>query len=351
MPDEPLAMSANPHENLQIVLARHPRGAPTPDCFDCRSEPIPEAGEGEVLLQTEYLSLDPYMRGRMSDGPSYDEPVPLGAVMIGQTVSRVATSRNENFSVGERVVADAGWQTWSVSDGSGLLRIAPDIDDPALALGALGMPGFTAYIGMLEIGRPRSGETLVVSAATGGVGAVAGQIGKLAGCRVVGVAGSDRKCRHACQTLGFDACINRSAQDFPEQLDKACPNGIDIYFENVGGAVFDAVVPLLNIGARVPVCGLIAHYNTGFSRPGPDRIPALMAELVIRRIRLQGFLISDHYESGYEEFSQAMAEWLRTGKVRYRNDFVDGLTAAPQAFIGLLEGRNFGKLIVRVGER
>jgi len=304
-----------------------------------------------VLLRTEYLSLDPYMRGRMNDGPSYAEPVPLGEVMIGQTASVVVASNNENFSVGERVVANTGWQSWSVSDGSGLFRIAPDINDPALVLGALGMPGFTAYIGMLEIARPRPGETLVVSAATGGVGAVAGQIGKLADCRVVGVAGCDEKCHYARQTLGFDACINRRVQDLPEQLGKACPNGIDVYFENAGGEVFDAVLPLLNIGARVPVCGLIAYYNTGFTRPGPDRVPALMAKLVTHRIRLQGFLIFDHYESGYEEFSHVMAEWLRAEKVKYRNEFVDGLAAAPQAFIGLLEGRNFGKLIVRVGER
>lgn len=343
-------MSTKPQENLQVVLARRPQGAPTLDCFDCTSVLIPEASEGELLLQTEYLSLDPYMRGRMNDGPAYAKAVPLGGVMIGQTVSRVVISHNENYAAGEWVVADAGWQGWSVSDGTDLLRITPDIDDPALALGALGMPGFTAYIGLLEIGRPRPDETLVVSAATGGVGAVVGQIGKLAGCRVVGVAGSDEKCRHACRTLGFDACVNRQTQDFPERLAKACPDGIDIYFENVGGAVFDAVVALLNIGARVPVCGLIAHYNTGFNRPGPDRSPALMAELVTRRVRLQGFLIFDHYESSYEEFSQAMGEWLRTGKVRYRNDFVDGLAAAPQAFIGLLEGRNFGKVIVRVGE-
>lgn len=344
-------MNDGTKENLQVVLAKRPKGVPAPDCFDCKTVPIPEPGEGKVLLRTELLSLDPYMRGRMTEGASYADTVPLGGVMVGQTVSRVVKSRNENFAEGERVIANAGWQAWSVSDGRGLLRVAPDIEDVSLALGALGMPGFTAYVGLLDIGRPRAGETLVVSAATGGVGAIAGQIGKMTGCRVVGVAGSDEKCRHACVRFGFDACVNRLAEDFPERLRKACPDGIDIYFENVGGAVFDTVFPLLRTGARIPVCGLIAHYNTGFYSPGPDRLPRLMADLVIRRIRLQGFLILDHYESGYEEFSQAMGEWLRTGRVRYRNDFVDRLEAAPEAFIGLFQGRNFGKLIVRVDGR
>lgn len=335
-------------KNLRVVLARRPEGAPSLDCFRLEESDIPEPADGEVLLQTEYLSLDPYMRGRMNDGPSYAEPVPLGGVMAGHTVSRVASSRNPNYAVRDRVVADAGWQSWAISDGTGLLRIPPDLEDPAYALGVLGMPGFTAYMGLLDIGKPRAGETLLVSAATGAVGSVVGQIGKMLGCRVVGIAGGPEKCGYAVETLAYDACIDHRADDLPARLRAACPQGVDIYFENVGGHVFEAAFPLLNRGARVPVCGLIAHYNSGFLAPGPNRTPLLLANLVVKRIRMQGFLIFDHYAESFEEFSQAMSEWLRAGKVHYRQDMVTGLEAAPQAFIGLLEGRNFGKLIVRV---
>lgn len=335
--------------NLRVVLARRPDGVPTEDCFEFQEVAVPEPGEGDVLLQTEYLSLDPYMRGRMSAQASYSEPVALGQTMVGQGVARVVRSRHADFTTGDLVVADTGWQSWSVRSGAELLRVPPDLDNPVLALGALGMPGFTAYIGLLEIGRPRPGETLVVSAATGGVGAVVGQIGKLIGCRVVGVAGGPQKCRHAVDDLSLDACIDHRTADFPTLLRAACPDGVDIYFENVGGKVFEAVLPLLNQGGRVPLCGLIAHYNGGWVAPAPDQTPRVLATLIVRRIRMQGFLIFDHYEAGFEEFGQVMGEWLRMGKVRYRHDIVDGLKSAPRAFIGLFEGCNFGKLIVRVG--
>lgn len=336
--------------NRRIVLARRPEGPLTRDCFDLVTEALPSPAEGEVLLRTEFLSLDPHVRNRIGDDPFYGSPVPVGGVIDGQAVSRVVHSCNENYAEGDLVVSDGGWQAWSVSDGSDLFRVPSDLEDPALALGALGVSGFTAYIGLLEVGRPRAGETVVVSAATGGVGSVVGQIARMIGCRVVGIAGSAEKCRYAVEALGFDRCVNRCDDDFAAELGQACPDGIDLYFESVGGAVLEAVLPLLNVGARVPVCGLIAHYDTGFSSPGPDRAPRLLAALIVKRIRMQGFLILDYYESSFEEFGHAMSEWLRTGKIRYRNNVIDGLEAAPDAFIGLLEGRNFGKLIIRVGQ-
>ncbi len=220
---------------------------------------------------------------------------------------------------------------------------------PSLVLGVLGMPGFTAYMGLLDIGQPKAGETVVVAAASGAVGSVVGQIARLKGCRVVGVAGGVEKCRFVVEELGFDDCIDRRSANLREQLAAACPKGIDVYFENVGGAVFDAVLPLLNVSARVPVCGLIAHYNDTGLPPGPDRLGLLTRTLLTRRIRMQGFIIFDDYGNRYGEFFGQMSTWLKAGKMKFREDIVDGLENAPQAFIGLLEGRNFGKLIIRVG--
>jgi NADPH-dependent curcumin reductase CurA len=333
--------------NRRIVLATRPQGAPTPKDFRLEALAVPAPEEGQVLLRTVYLSLDPYMRGRMSDAPSYAPPVALGEAMVGGTVSRVVGSRHPKFREGELVLANAGWQDYSLSDGRDLMRLG-DAAHPSYALSVLGMPGFTAYHGLLSIGDPKPGETVVVASASGAVGAVVGQIAKLKGARAVGIAGGADKCGYVVEALGFDACIDRYDPRFPQQLAAACPKGVDVYYENVGGAVFDAVLPLLNTHARVPVCGLIAHYNDKDLPPGPDRLPLLMGLLLRKRIRAQGFIIMDHYADGFAPFYRDMSEWVAAGMVKLREDMVDGLDNAPEAFIGMLQGRNFGKVVVRV---
>ena len=343
-------MVQHPEVNRRIVLAARPLGEPTVQDFRLEEAAVPIPAEGQVLLRTLYLSLDPYMRNLMDEaGTRYAPAVRLGEAMVGGTVSRVVESRHPRFRVGELVLANSGWRDYALSDGSDL-RPLGDMAQPSLALGALGMPAFTAYVGLLDIGQPQPGQTVVVAAATGAVGSVVGQIAKLKGARVVGIAGGAEKCRHAVEVLGFDACIDHRAPGLGERLAAACPDGIDVYFENVGGAVFDAVLPLLNQDARVPVCGVIAHYNDAAPRPGPDRLPQLMATLLQRRIRMQGFIILDHYADRFEAFRRDMTQWLAEGRVIVREDHVDGLERAPEAFIGLLQGRNFGKLVVRVAE-
>jgi len=337
-------------QNRRLLLASRPQGEPTANNFHLDTAPTPQPAAGQVLLRTVYLSLDPYMRGRMSDAPSYAAPVEVGQVMVGGTVSRVVASQHPGFKTGDWVLGYAGWQDYALSDGSGLRNLGPDQKHPSRLLGVLGMPGFTAYMGLLDIGQPQRGETLVVAAASGAVGSVVGQIGKLKGCRVVGVAGGAEKCRYVVEELGFDACIDHRAADFAAQLAAACPQGIDVYYENVGGAVFDAVMPLLNAKARIPVCGIIAHYNATQLPPGPDRLAMLEGLILRKRIRMQGFIIFDDYASGYDDFLQQMSAWVEQGKIKFREDIVDGLENAPQAFIGLLQGKNFGKLVIRVAD-
>ena len=335
--------------NRRIVLASRPVGEPVADNFRLETVPQPTPADGQLLLQALYLSIDPYMRGRMSEAKSYAPPVPLGEVMVGGTVSRVVSSQHPDFQAGELVMAYTGWQEYALSDGQGLFKLG-DLAQPSLALGVLGMPGFTAYMGLLDIGQPKPGETVVVAAASGAVGSVVGQIAKLQGCRVVGIAGGARKCDYVVETLGFDACIDHQAPDLAEQLAAACPDGIDVYFENVGGKVFDAVLPLLNPKARVPVCGLIAHYNATGLPAGPDRLPLLTGTLLKQRIRMQGFIIFDDYGPRYPEFLQQMSRWVAEGKIHFCEDIVHGLEAAPAALIGLLKGENFGKLIVKLAD-
>jgi len=335
--------------NRRIVLNSRPRGVPSPENFRLEAAPVPPLGNDGILLRTVYLSLDPYMRQLMNEvGPIYAPSVPLGGVMPGGTVSRVIAATSSQYRPGELVLANGGWQEFSVSDGKDLVPLR-DLEQPSRALGILGMPGFTAYVGLLDVGRPKSGETVVVSAATGAVGAVVGQIAKLKGAHVVGIAGGPDKCRYATEELGFDICVDRRAPELAAKLAAACPRGIDVYFENVGGAVFQAVVPLLNIGARVPVCGVIAHYNEDdAASSGPDHLPQLMRTMVQKRIRLQGFVILDHYAERYPEFLREMSGWLADGKMKYREDVIDGLENVPAAFIGLLQGGNFGKLVARL---
>lgn len=341
-------MSQSSTQNRQWVLASRPHGAPTADNFRLETTDIPQPADGQLLLRTMWLSLDPYMRGRMSDAPSYSPPVEIGAVMVGGTVSRVEASNHPDYQLGEWVLGYSGWQEYELSDGNGLVKLGENPEHPSWSLGILGMPGFTAYMGLLDIGQPKAGETLVVAAATGPVGSTVGQIGKLKGCRVVGVAGGAEKCRHATEVLGFDQCLDHHADDFAEQLKQACPQGIDIYYENVGGKVFDAVLPLLNTAARVPVCGLVSGYNATDLPPGPDRLGLLMGTILKKRIRMQGFIINQDYGHRIEEFQQQMGQWVKEGNIHYREQVTDGLENAPDALIGLLEGKNFGKVVIRV---
>lgn len=337
--------------NRRITLATRPQGLPEPEHFGLQTQPVPEPADGQVLLKTLYLSIDPYMRNLMDPiGPGYAPPVEIGAPMVGGTVSRVITSRNAQFREGDLVLANAGWQDYALSDGCDLLALG-GAAQPSQSLGGLGMPGFTAYLGLLDIGQPQPGETVVVAAATGAVGAIVGQIAKLKGARVVGIASGDDKCRHAVEELGFDACLDRREPGLAERLAAACPQGIDVYFENVGGEVFDAVLPLLNLHARVPVCGFIAHYNDEDNAPtGPDRLPRLTATLLQKRVRMQGFIILDHYGERFDSFRREMAAWIAQGQVRLREDIVDGLENAPEALRRVLQGQNFGKTIVRVAQ-
>jgi NADPH-dependent curcumin reductase CurA len=341
-------MSQNTTINRRIVLNGRPHGAPTSGDFRLEHVPVPRPEDGQVLLRTLYLSLDPYMRGRMSDGPSYAAPVAIGDVMVGGTVSRVQASRHADFKVGALVAGYAGWQDYALSDGTGLTALYPDEPHPSRALGVLGMPGFTAYMGLLDIGRPVAGETVVVAAASGAVGSVVGQVAKIKGCTVVGIAGGVDKCRYVVEELGFDFCVDHHADDLPGRLAAACPKGIDVYFENVGGPVFDAVLPLLNTQARIPVCGLISGYNASALPPGPDRLGLLAGTLLRKRIRMQGFIVFDDYGPRWSEFAGAMGAWVQEGRVKVREDIVFGLENAPEAFIGLLKGGNFGKLIIQL---
>lgn len=334
--------------NRRIRLAAHPRALPTQSDFRLDVEPVPEPADGQVLLRTHFLSIDPYMRNLMDEvGPGYAPPVPLGQTMVGGTVSRVVATRNPRFEVGELVLSNAGWQDYALSDGSDLTALG-NLSQPSLALGGLGMPGFTAYVGLLDIGRPKAGETVVVAAATGAVGSIVGQLASLQGARVVGVAGGPEKCRHAVDVLGFDACLDHRAPELESRLAAACPDGVDVYFESVGGHVLDAVLPLLNPHARMPVCGAIAHYNQDRFDPGPDKRPQLLAVVLQKRVRMQGFIILDHYADRFAAFQSDMSHWLEDRRVVLVEDLVDGLEHAPAALIGLLQGRNLGKVVVRV---
>lgn len=332
--------------NLRILLAARPDGRPKPTDFRFERAAVPEPTEGQVLLKILYLSLDPYMRGRMNAAKSYAKPAEVGQVMEGGTVARVETSRHPDFAEDDIVLSYSGWQGFALSDGAGLRKLDPNAAPVSTALGVLGMPGFTAYAGLLTIGRPKPGETVVVAAASGAVGSAVGQIARIKGARAVGIAGGPEKCRFVRDELGFDAVVDHRAPDFPAQLEHACPDGIDVYFENVGGAVWDAVFPLLNDFARVPVCGLIAQYND-IATAGFDRLPVVMREVLSRSLTIRGF-IQREFADQRSAFYKEMAAWIAAGRVRYREDIVDGLENAPEAFIGLLEGKNFGKLVIGV---
>ncbi len=334
-------------KNRQITLAARPQGAPKKSDFRLVETAIPVPGDGEVLVRSIYLSLDPYMRGRMNEAKSYAAPVGIDEVMEGGVVGEVIASKNPKFKTGDIVFGYLGWQEYALSNGKGLCKLDAAQAPVSTALGILGMPGMTAYTGLSNIGKPKTGETLVVAAASGAVGSAVGQIGKIKGCRVVGIAGGPEKCDFVVRELGFDACIDHHDNAFAQNLEYACRDGIDIYWENVGGAVFEAVLPLFNFFARMPVCGLIAHYNATSLPEGPNKTPLLMRSVLTNRLHIQGFIVWD-YVSQRKEFETTMGGWIKDGKIKYREDFVAGLENAPDAFIGLLDGRNFGKLVIQV---
>ena len=337
-------MTAIPKAYRRVVLVNRPPGEPAESDFRVEDVPMPEPKHGEVLVKVAYLSLDPYQRGRMRDAASYSAPVGLGEVMTGGIVGEVVKSSNPRFAVGDIVEDRLGWQEYAIGGAASMRKVDASLAPISTANGVLGMPGMTAYFGLLEVGQPKTGETIVVSAASGAVGQVVGQIGKIMGCRVVGIAGGAKKCSFVKDELGFDACIDYKAEkDLDAALRAACPNGIDVYFDNVGGDVFNAVLRLVNPFARIPICGLISQYNATDMPPGPNLAPVLF-----NRLTLRGFIVSDHVDR-MPAFLADTAGWLREGRLKYREDVVEGLDQAPRAFIGLLRGENLGKMLVRVG--
>jgi len=333
-------------KNRQILLASRPEGEPSEENFKLVEGEIPKPARGQMLVRTIYLSLDPYMRGRMSAGASYASSVEINDVMPGQSVCEVIESNIPDFRPGDMILADSGWQDYSLTAAEGAQKIDPAIVPSSYSLGVLGMPGLTAYTGLLNVGKPQPGETLVVAAASGAVGSIVGQIGKIKGCRVVGIAGGQDKCRFVKEELGFDACLDHRESELDKRLKAACPDGIDIYFENVGGAVFNVVLPLFNPFARIPVCGLIAHYNDKELPSEPNRVPLLMRAILVKRLTFRGFIYFD-YASQFSEFIREMQIWLRESRIKYREDITDGLEHASRELIRLLKGENFGKKIIR----
>jgi NADPH-dependent curcumin reductase CurA len=328
-------------ENKRVVLASRPAGWVSEENFRIESCPLPVPAEGEALVKNLWLSLDPYMRGRMSEAKSYVKGVELGEVMVGQTVGEVLESRSEKFSKGDKVLTQLGWQLYGVSRE--LARVDEKRAPLSSYLGILGMPGFTAYFGLKEIGQPKAGETVVVSAASGAVGSVVGQLARLWGCRAVGIAGGARKCDHVKGELGFDACVDYKAGNLRAALAEACPKGVDVYFDNVGGEILDALLPQMNLFGRVVVCGLVSDYNA----TEPYRLRNLRA-ILVNRIRMQGMIVFD-WKPRYGEALAALAGYLAQGGLKYRESVVEGLEAAPRALVGLLKGANFGKQLVRLG--
>ncbi len=330
--------------NKQITLAARPAGLPKVSDFHMVYSPVPSPGEGEVLVRSVYLSLDPYMRGRMSDAESYVRPLAIGEVITGGAVASVVESRHADFLAGDTVEGMLGWQEYAIANGRELRKLDPDAAPISTALGVLGMPGLTAYFGLLDICDPKPGETVVVSAAAGGVGMVAGQIAKIKGCRVVGVAGSEARIPWLLDELGFDAAFNYKAVEDPyDTLKELCPAGIDVYFDNVGGKLSDAVVRLINAKARISLCGQISRYNLN----EPELGPRWLNQLIVKQAKVQGFLVSGYAERFPAALKQ-LAGWMKQGKLKYREEIAQGIEAAPQAFIGMLQGRNEGKQLVQL---
>jgi len=329
-------------ENRQWVLSSRPSGEPSMENFELIETDVPTPGSHEVLVRTTYLSVDPYMRGRMRDTESYADPWSVGDVMRAGVVGEVVQSEHPDFEVGETVTGRLLWSEYAVADGSDLRTVDPDRGPVSTALGVLGMPGVTAYFGTTDVAEPTPGDTVVVSAAAGAVGSVVGQIASLAGCRVVGIAGADEKIEWL-ESIGFDAGINYKTEDVPTRLDEACPGGVDVYFDNVGGPITDAVWQRLNVGSRVAICGQISLYNATETPTGPRKL----WRLIETRARVEGLLVRD-YEGQWDTALDRLSTWIEQGDLQYRENVVDGFENAPKAFLGLFEGTNIGKQLVRV---
>lgn len=337
-------------EATSIVLASRPTAEPEPENFRLETGPVPEPSEGEILVRVIWLSLDPYMRGRMSDAKSYADPVQIGEVMEAGCVGEVVASRNDRFAKGDIVTGQFGWTSHAISDGETVRKIDPSVAPISTALGVLGMPGITAWVGLNDIGDAKEGETIVVSAATGAVGGLVGQLAKAKGMRVIGVAGGEEKCRYAVEELGYDVCLDHyapSAKELRAQISEAAPDGVDVYFESVGGKTLEAVLPVMNVGGRIAVCGLIAWYN-GQNLDQGGSLPAAWRTILTQRLRVQGFIIFDHFHK-MGAFLKEVGPMISDGRVTFKEDVTEGLENAPQAFLDMLTGGNFGKQLVRVG--
>ena len=335
--------------NKRVLFAKRPLGEPNDDCFRMDEVATPDLGSNEILIKTCWLSLDPYMRGRMNDMKSYTEPMQIGDVMTGESTGIVEESNSDKWQVGDRVAAHMGWQTYIVAKGDDARLMKVDLDNGTLSahLGVVGMPGRTAYFGLTEVGKPKVGETLVVAAASGAVGSAVGQIAKILGLRSVGIAGGSEKCRYVKEELQFDDCLDYKSGNFAEKLDLACPDGIDIYFENVGGEVTKTVAPLLNQGARVPICGYISNYND------EDITKAETPFHILKQLKTvpeHRFFVVYEWQDRYEEATRQLGQWIKDGLLKYRESIGEGLENAPELFRGLLKGKNFGKQLVKVAE-
>jgi len=328
----------------EIRLASRPEGRPTEQNFELAEVPLPTPGDGQALVRNEFLSVDPYMRGRMREAKSYVPPFEVGKVMEGGAVGQVVASNSADLSEGDWVSTQLGWREHSVVDGKGVLKVDPDVAPVSTALGVLGMPGFTAWVGLTEFGRPKEGETLFVSGAAGAVGSMVGQLGRLRDLRVVGSAGSDEKVAHLTGELGFDAALNYKTQDLNAALRELCPDGIDIYFDNVGGDHLEAALNRMNVWGRIPLCGAISGYNEETPPPGPRNFMVVLP----KRVTIRGFIILDHFDR-YRDFQAEVGPLVGDGKIAYRETVVDGIENMPQAFLGLLDGQNTGKMLVNVG--
>jgi NADPH:quinone reductase len=334
-----------PEKNRQITLAQRPYGFPKDSDFKLVETDIPNPGDGELLIRNEYMSVDPYMRGRMNATKSYASNIEIGDVIVGGTVGQVIESNHPDFESGDTVQAGLGWQTHGISNGDGARKVDPSLAPISTSLGVLGMPGLTAYFGLLDVGKPVAGETVVVSAASGAVGSVVGQIAKIKGCRVVGSAGTDEKVKYVLDDLGFDGAFNyKTSTDYDASFKELCPEGIDVYFDNVGGPITDAVFPNLNLKGRVAVCGQIAQYNA----TEPPVGPRLLFHCITKRLRIQGLLVFD-WADQHEQALREMAQWVTSGQITYREDVVEGIENAPEAFMGLLRGDHIGKRVVKIG--
>ena len=337
--------------NRQILLAARPVGMIKESDCTLREAPVRALAEGEFLVRNVYLSLDPTIRGWMNEADTYLPAIKIGDVMRGYGVGVVEESRNPQYPPGTIVLGMIGWQDYTVGPGGGAMpmNVLPPGVPLMATLSVFGGTGMTAYFGLLDVGQPKAGETVLVSGAAGAVGSIVGQIAKIKGARAVGIAGGPDKCRYVKDALGFDDCLDHRAPDFAARLKAVCPKGIDVYFENVGGAVFDAVLPLLNPFARIPVCGLIAHYNATELPPGPNRLPLLMRNVLTKRLLIRGFIVTD-FAARFEDFIREMSQWVKEGRIKYREDIAEGLDSAPATLIGLLKGKNFGKQLMRVAD-